>query len=229
MCSSLLPLPSSAMWSSFNALARTPLFGLLLSADLLPHEGCMASAISGVRASDPKRDSIPVRVRPSELRRLCGGYVSSAAIEFAFASISVFLNHVQVQYESACGDPDIANVRDTRTRSVLGIGGSEQGCMLVLQNVLPPLARLIRLSCRTFSPTKAKVNIRAAIRTTATISHKSLRTDAQIPSRPVSHVPSSRYMAQHALPRASCRFILVPRTPVLHVFSQCCPSQDTVT
>ncbi|KAF1928948.1 uncharacterized protein M421DRAFT_143232 [Didymella exigua CBS 183.55] len=54
MCSSLLPLPSSATGSSFNALACTPLPGLQLPAELLPHKGCMAKSISGSRASDPK-------------------------------------------------------------------------------------------------------------------------------------------------------------------------------
>jgi hypothetical protein len=80
MCSSLLPLPTSAMWSSANALACTPLFGLQLSAEQLPHEGCVADAISGSMASDPKRDCIPIPVRPVELRAHCGGYVSSTAI-----------------------------------------------------------------------------------------------------------------------------------------------------
>jgi hypothetical protein len=46
------------------------------------------------------------------------------------------------RYERVRGVLDVANVRNVRPRSFLDIRCSEQGSLFVVQNVLPPVARL---------------------------------------------------------------------------------------
>lgn len=116
------------------------------------------------------------------------------------------------QYESVRGVRDVANVRNVRLRSFLDIGRSEQGWMFVLQNVQPPVARLDSA-------------VLPGLRSSQVISQYSCRNSyncdnfAQVFEDGYSNtnfVPCPTFpvvgtVAQHVLPRASCRFILVLR------------------
>ena len=129
------------------------------------------------------------------------------------------------QYERVRGVLDVANVCNVRPRSFLDIGRSEQGSVFVVQNVLPPVARLDSAVLPDLGPTKSKVNTRAATGTIVTISHESLSTDAYSNNNsvPCPMFPIVGTGAQHVLPRAICRFILVLRTPSHQSFAQCYP------
>lgn len=141
--------------------------------------------------------------------------------EVAFASISH--NMIQVgQYERVRGVLDVANVRNIRHRSFLDIGRSEQGSVFVVQNVQPPVARLdsVVLPGLRSNQVKSQYSCRNSYNC-----DNFLRTDgcSNNNSIPCPTFPVVGTVAQHVLPRASCRLILVRRTPSHQRSAQCYP------